>query len=102
MGAVVGQEFDLAVLSAMGPFDHERAIDLLDDAVSAGVLREDAHVVGRYRFSHGLVRETVYGDLGGTRRARMHGKVADALEAMHRSPDDDTAIVERAHHSFQA
>ena len=38
---------------------------------------------GRYGFAHPLVRETVYEELSLTRRVRLHGAVADALEALH-------------------
>jgi tetratricopeptide (TPR) repeat protein len=57
-------------------------IDLLDEAEAAGLLTEDRARVGCYRFSHDLVRETLYDELSGIRRARLHGQVGAALEAL--------------------
>ena len=54
-------------------------LDHLDAALAAGLVREDG--VGRYLFGHALVRDdAVRAALGPTRRARMHARVAEALE----------------------
>ena len=46
-----------------------------------GVLREDAERVGRYAFGHALMRATLYDGLSALRRARLHGRVGEALIA---------------------
>jgi hypothetical protein len=51
----------------------------------------------RPRFTHILVRDTLYGDLSGLRRARWHAAAAEAIERLR--PDDVTAL---AHHFTRA
>ncbi len=38
--------------------------------------------MGQFRFAHALVNQTLYEGLGATRRARMHHRVAEALEEL--------------------
>ncbi|RYU11988.1 BTAD domain-containing putative transcriptional regulator [Nocardioides iriomotensis] len=75
--AVVGRDFDLATVSAASGDDEDDLLDAFDVAISAGLVREDG--VGRFRFAHALVRDTVYAGTSRTRRARWHARVADAL-----------------------
>lgn len=75
--AVVGRHFDLATVAAAARTDEDRVLDALDAAASVGLVREDG--VGRFRFAHALVRDTVYAGTSATRRARWHARVAEAL-----------------------
>lgn len=56
----------------------ETVLSRLDGAVQAGVIRTDA--AGDLWFTHDLFRETLYGQLGLAERARLHGRVGEALE----------------------
>ena len=78
--AVVGRSFDLAVLAGASDVEEDTVLDRLEPALEAGLVREDQ--VGSYRFSHALVRDTIYGDLTPTRRARAHARVAEALQGL--------------------
>jgi DNA-binding SARP family transcriptional activator len=78
--AVVGRAFDLTTVSAASDVDEESLLDWLDPALDAGLVREDD--IGRYRFSHALVRDTIYGDIPATRRARAHAKVAEVMQGL--------------------
>ncbi|NUT93898.1 MAG: AAA family ATPase [Saccharothrix sp.] len=89
--AVIGTEVDLDVLDAL----LGDTLDAVDTATERGFLVE--HAPGRYRFAHALVRDTLYQDLSGARRTRMHAQVADAVEALR--PDDATTL---AHHLLAA
>jgi hypothetical protein len=80
LAAVIGREFDLELLSAMVEIDEARVLDRLEGAVAALVLAESSEQVGRFRFAHALINQTLYDGLGATRRARMHERVARALE----------------------
>jgi class 3 adenylate cyclase len=80
MAAVIGRDFDLDLLVQATGMDEDGLLDLLDDAVTASLVREIPDAPGRYSFSHALVQRTLYKDLGGTRRARSHRRVAEALE----------------------
>jgi tetratricopeptide (TPR) repeat protein len=57
----------------------ERAVLVALDAAWQGRLLEEAN--GVYRFPHDLIRETLEADLGPARRAMLHRRTAEALEA---------------------
>ena len=77
---VIGRSFELSVLIEAAGADEDEALDHMDTALAAGLVREEA--VGSYLFGHALVRDELYGNLGPTRRARMHARVAEALEPL--------------------
>ncbi|MDC2959608.1 BTAD domain-containing putative transcriptional regulator [Streptomyces gilvifuscus] len=98
LAAVVGRETEVGLLvDAADPAQHEEhdVLDALEESVLAGLLTEPAP--GVVRFAHALVRDTLYTDLVGVRRARLHARVADALR--RRRPDDVAAL---AHHFARA
>ena len=78
--AVIGRDFDLDLLLAVVELPEARLLDLLDEAVAASLLQESSERAGRFTFTHALVEHTLYEDLGRTRRARLHRRVAEALE----------------------
>ncbi len=86
--AVIGTDVDLRLLEALSG---ETALDAAEIAVQQGFLTETGS--HRFRFSHALVRDTLYHDLSRSRCAREHGRIAEALESLR--PDDVDAL---AHH----
>ena len=86
--AVIGREFDLDILVEVTDVGEDDAIDLLDQA-SAARLIEEASSLGRYSFVHTLTRETLHDSLGPTRRARLHHRVAEAIERLRANSRDD-------------
>jgi hypothetical protein len=60
----------------------------LDEAVGEGLLVEVAGSPGRYRFSHDLVRETLYDELAPGGRRDLHRRVAERIEDVHRDALD--------------
>ncbi len=99
--AVIGREFSLPLLRAMPTAtDSSPSADLADllmEAERAGLLEKIGDVPPRFRFSHILIRETIYRDLGAAERERLHGKVADAL-ATQGAGDRPERLAELAHH----
>ncbi|MFJ8495420.1 AAA family ATPase [Streptomyces sp. NPDC094038] len=98
LASVVGRETEVGVLGeAADPAHHDEhtMLDALEAAVIAGLLTEPAP--GRVRFAHSLVRDTLYTDLSGVRRARLHARIAEVLR--RRRPDDLAAL---AHHFARA
>jgi hypothetical protein len=97
--AVIGRDFRLATLGkAMG--DGERLIDLLDQATRAGLVSEVSGAIGRFRFTHNLIRETLYASLTTVERVRLHRAVAEAIEDAY--GDAPEHLAELAHHFSQA
>ena len=72
--SVLGRDVEVDLLAALAGHD---VLDALDLAIEAGFVVEVAP--GHARFTHVLVRDTLYEDVSLTRRARWHGVVAEAL-----------------------
>ena len=70
VAAVVGHDFDLAVVAGVGELEHETLLDALDHAVGAGLAVASARVPGRYAFTHAILRDALYGRLSPARRLR--------------------------------
>ncbi|WP_433119624.1 BTAD domain-containing putative transcriptional regulator [Micromonospora sp. CA-246542] len=93
--AVLGRDVDPAVLGALTD-DPAALLDAVDRALQAGFLTERASD-GRLRFTHILVRDTLYADLSASRRAAWHAAVAEALQ--RQQPVDPATL---AHHLLSA
>ncbi|HEX5618985.1 MAG TPA: AAA family ATPase [Solirubrobacteraceae bacterium] len=100
VAAVIGRDFDYDVLEAVAPLHDDALITALEEGVEARVLRETGRV-GRYAFTHALVRATLYDSLSQLRRARLHGRVGEAIARL-RSADLDPFLPQLAHHFAQA
>jgi tetratricopeptide (TPR) repeat protein len=101
LGAALGPEFSVEVLRRIGDYGPEEAVDVVDSAVDAGLLQPVVGAVGRYRFSHDLVRETLHDELSPVRRARLHRHIAQVLEAVY-GPSTDAHLAELAFHYVEA
>ncbi len=80
LASVVGREIEICVLvEAADPVRHDEhaVLDAAEAGVVAGLLTEPAP--GVVRFAHALVRDTLYTDLVGVRRARLHARLAEVL-----------------------
>lgn len=93
--AVLGRELDVDLLLRVAHRDEDEVLDGLEAAVLAGLLSEPG--LGRVRFTHALVRDTLYEDTPALRRARWH---AAALAELRATPAPDIAAL--AHHSLAA
>jgi class 3 adenylate cyclase/tetratricopeptide (TPR) repeat protein len=86
--SVIGRDFNLDLLAAVTGSDEDELIDLLDQAQHAALVAEVPGIPGRYSFAHALVQHTLYEDLGGTRRTRLHKAVGEAIEHLYGEPND--------------
>ncbi|MEP6469923.1 MAG: AAA family ATPase [Chloroflexota bacterium] len=101
-GAAIGPEFNAEVLRRVADYDQaDELLELLDEAVQAGLLIPVTGGPGRYRFSHDLVRESLYDDLAPARRVRLHRRIAEVLEELH-GASPDAHLAELAFHFFEA
>lgn len=99
--AVIGRDFDLELLSRAAEVDEDDVLDLLEAAAASALVREPTSVSGRFSFTHALIQRTLYQDLSATRRARLHERVAEALEDLTAGRTGDR-IGELAHHWARA
>jgi hypothetical protein len=99
--AVIGREFRLDTLQRVCELDPEQLDLALGEAVGSGVVVERPSSLGTYAFSHGLIRETLYDDLGPQRRGLLHRAVGLALEELY-AADPEPHVAQLAHHFFVA
>ena len=95
LAAVAGGGFDLAVLRRAAQLDEAQLLAALDEAVRSGMLEEIATRGLAYRFTHELVRRALYDRLSRLRRAELHLRVGEALEAVAPAERDLPGL---AHH----
>ncbi len=100
-GAVIGREFDLPLLARVAGRPKTELLAPLRVASAAGLLEALAEPLSVARFSHALVRETLYDGIEGARRCALHLEVGEALEAQH-ADDLGSASDALAHHFLLA
>jgi DNA-binding SARP family transcriptional activator len=99
VASVAGRRWDLPLLVAITDVDLETAVDMVENAVTAGFIEEEAGP-GRYRFTHVLIGETIATGLGSLRRAQIHRRIADYLELEWGA--DSSYWADIAHHALGA
>ncbi len=100
--SVIGRDFGLDTLADVTEgLTDDTLLAALEEAVRARLVDEDPRLPGRYRFSHALVRQTLYEELSTTRRVRLHARIAQALERSYGVAAGDHAA-ELAHHFGEA
>ncbi len=97
VAAVTGRDFDAALPEQLLEFGEEEFLRALEEALAAGLLLESASEPGRYSFSHTLIRDALYEGMSAPRRARIHRRVGEALEAA-----GETSPGALAHHFTRA
>jgi DNA-binding winged helix-turn-helix (wHTH) protein/tetratricopeptide (TPR) repeat protein len=94
VGALIGSDFDLALAARVIGRSTRHALALLDEALGARLIEESD---GGWRFPHALVREALMERPSLAERARLHRKIAEALEAHHHE-DLEPHLAELARH----
>ncbi|MFY9588010.1 MAG: AAA family ATPase, partial [Actinomycetota bacterium] len=100
VAAVGGNTFGSDVLERVSDLTGDRLFGVLDEAAAAGVIEEVPGALGRYRFGHALIRETLYEELSTARRIRIHRAIAEALEQM--PAGGEMALADIARHFFES
>jgi class 3 adenylate cyclase len=95
--AVAGEDIDLATISRAAGVEPGAA----QPAVVRGLIGEMPGPPGRLRIVHALVRDAVLDRLSSIERRDLHGRIAGAIEELHRS-DLEPYAARLAHHHCQA
>jgi len=101
LAAVAGREFAVDTLVRASGGDSNVVLDTLQAAIAARLVEELHGEPGRLRFSHALIRDTLYEGLPAGERCRRHAEIAQALEAAYAS-DPEPYLAELAHHFIEA
>src|SRR5262245_24698507 len=99
--AVIGRAFEVTLLAALCELSAEALLGTLTPALARDVVARVPGTPGRYRFSHALVRETIYEELPPAHRIALHRSLAHLLEARH-GASPDSPLSELAHHFYEA
>ena len=97
LASVAGPEFDLEVLRRAAGLDQGHLFAALEEALRSGMLEDVRAAALAYRFAHELVRRALYDRLSALRRAELHLRVGEALEAVHAAAPE-RALADLAHH----
>jgi tetratricopeptide (TPR) repeat protein len=101
LAAVFGRDFWLPPLERLCGVGAGELLDSLDDGIAAGMVAAVPGAPGRLRFTHVLIRDTLYEAIPAGLRLRLHQQAGEALEAFYH-PDLDPHLAELARHFFEA
>ena len=99
--SVMGREFGLEALTELSELSPSELMDVLNEAMAERVLDDVPGAPGRVRFSHVLIRDTLYDELTAARRMQLHREAGDALERTYAS-DPEPHLAELAQHFVAA
>ena len=101
LASVVGREFQLNVVAHLADRTRDEVLALLDEAEAARVVSDVPASPGQMRFTHALVRDTLYDALPQGRRLELHRRTGDTLEELT-GPEASAHLSELAHHFYSA
>ena len=81
--SVLGRELGLDALTRLTELPHDQLLDALDEARAERILGDVPGSPGQVRFSHALIRDTLYDELTAVRRIQLHQEAAEALEGVY-------------------
>lgn len=100
VAALVGRSVELSLLARAASLDMESCLERLEPARSLGLVGPTRGDPFSYRFTHDLVRQAVSEAIPPGRAVTLHGRIADAIEAVGLN---DESVPERiAHHLWAA
>jgi DNA-binding SARP family transcriptional activator len=83
LASVLGREFALGPLAKMAGVTFDELLDRLAEASTARVVSDIPGEPDRLRFSHVLIRDTLYDRLTAARRVQLHRLAAEVLEELY-------------------
>jgi DNA-binding CsgD family transcriptional regulator len=86
IASVIGREFGLEELRrVMNEPLTELFLETLHEALAARIIEEVPEALGRFQFTHMLIRETLYDELTLPRRATLHRRTGEVIEALYQA-----------------
>jgi DNA-binding SARP family transcriptional activator len=101
LASVLGREFRIDALERLAELDVDRVLDALDEAIWARLVMPVPGTLGRLRFAHALIRDTLYDDMTTPRRVLLHRRAAEALEEIY-AANPEPHLAELTYHYFEA
>jgi DNA-binding SARP family transcriptional activator/tetratricopeptide (TPR) repeat protein len=101
LASVIGREFGVDALERASGRVEDAVLDALEEAEVARLIDAVPGAGGRLRFSHVLVRDTLYDGLPAARRVRLHRQIGEAMEALY-AGNLNPHVAELAHHFLLA
>ena len=99
VASVLGRHFEVGVVAALCDRSPEALLDILDRGAELGVVEDRG--LGRWQFSHALLREALYDDMRPSQRVVLHRRAGEAIERVA-GDDVESRTSELAHHFFEA
>ena len=98
--AIIGREFDLALLCHLADHDYEKLVEMIDNAISMQLLEKGA-VKGRLLFAHDRIRDVFFFKPEEAERRKIHLEIAGTIERLNED-GIEKAVFELAHHYIEA
>ena len=96
LAAVAGRSFSFELFADITQQDEDKLAHCLDELVARNILVESA---ARYDFSHDLLRDVAYRQIGTARRRIWHRRIAEAIRRQHAANLDAVNAAIAAHFS---
>src|SRR3954466_4927672 len=102
VASAVGREFSVEIVELVAELSRDRVLQLLEEAEGQRIVSDLSQPGAlQFMFSHALVREALYEELGVTQRVRLHRRIAEAIEEVC-VEDREAHLGELAHHFLEA
>jgi class 3 adenylate cyclase/tetratricopeptide (TPR) repeat protein len=102
VASAIGREFGVEVVERVAELPRDRVLELLEEAEEQRIVSDTSQPgTLQFMFSHALVREALYEELGVTQRVRLHRRIAEAIEEIC-VDDREAHLGELAHHFLEA
>ncbi|HTF32108.1 MAG TPA: AAA family ATPase [Myxococcota bacterium] len=93
--------FRLNVAAGAAGLEENAALDALDEALEAQLVRPAGHA-DVYDFTHALIRHTLYGELSPSRQVRLHRRLAEEMERVYSDPGEHAGEIATQWHRSSA
>jgi len=106
IASVEGENFTAQVIGALQKINERQVLKSLSSELEkrhhliqeSGEVKVGPQMLSLYRFSHSLVQQYIYNDLGISERRLLHREVAEILESLYEGRKDEIATQLARHH----